>query len=177
MYIQRDPTKNNWHSQVRKDLVDFGMDYLNMDDIKNMSKFKFKNILKEKCKDAALKYLLENNENKSKMVNLKYYQLEMQEYLKSNKISTTRKKILFKFRTRMINVGQNYGNKKCCPLCKQHDDTQQHMLDCFMMKLHCQEIYKTEHSYNDIFNLTRNNLVNISKLCESIIRTREILMQ
>ena len=62
------PTKNDWFSQVMKDLTDFGMDYLEMNEIKVMSKINFKNILKAKCKDASLKYLVEGNEEKSKIL-------------------------------------------------------------------------------------------------------------
>ena len=160
-----------------EDLSDFGMDYLELKDIKKMSKYKFKKLLKIKCRDAALKYLTENNENKSKMQNLNYYTLELQDYLKSDKISTTKKKILFKFRTRMVNVGHNYGNKKCCPLCKIEEDTQKHMLECIIMKLNCTEIYHSNSNYNDIFNLNEEKIVNVANLCEKVLRTREILTQ
>ena len=61
-----DPVKNDWFSQVCLDLKDFGMDYLELDEIKNMSKYKFKKILREKCRDASLKYLLENKRTNQK---------------------------------------------------------------------------------------------------------------
>ena len=148
-----------------------------VNDIKKMSKRKSKKMLKEKLRDAVLKYLTGNNEEKSKMKNLRYYKLELQDYLKSDKISTKRKKILFKFRTRMVNVGHNFGNKNKCPLCKTEEDTQKHMLECFVMKLNCPEIYHSKQTYDDIFNLNEDILVNMAELCEKAIRTREILNQ
>ena len=50
-----------------KDLESFGLNYLELIDIKNMKKEHFKKLVNEKCKESALKYLLEGNEEKSKL--------------------------------------------------------------------------------------------------------------
>ena len=50
-----------------------------MEEIKNMSKQKFKNILKERIKENALKYLIEKQGKKGKDIEFK--QIEMSEYL------------------------------------------------------------------------------------------------
>ena len=78
-------------------MIELGLNYLDLEDIKIMKKNTFKKLVKEKCIDLALKYLLEGNENKSKLKNLKYYQLKIQPYLLNKKISTRRKKYLFLF--------------------------------------------------------------------------------
>ena len=108
--------------------------------------------------------------------NQKYYQLETQQYLKTNKLSTRNKKSLFKFRTRMVNVGHNFGNKIKCPLCQQEDDTQKHLFQCFVMKLSCKEIYHMQGNYEDIFNSKEDYLISIAKVCERAIKTREELL-
>ena len=46
-----------------------------MEEIKNMSKQKFKNILKERIKENALKYLIEKQGKKGK--DIEYTQIEM----------------------------------------------------------------------------------------------------
>lgn len=104
-------------------MEDFGLGYLDLIDIKSMKKYKFKKVIKEKCRDIAFKYLLEDNEEKSKLKELKYYQLSLRNYLETEKITTRQKKYLFRFRTKMTKVGFNYGNKISCPLClsKEND--------------------------------------------------------
>ena len=113
-----DPTKKDWYSAVLKDLQELGLNYLDLDEIQNMKKETFKKLVKEKCDDVVLNYLLEGNDKKSKMKDLKYYQLKMQPYLSSSKLSTRRKKYLFQFRTRMVPVGHNSEKKVSCPVCK-----------------------------------------------------------
>ena len=77
----------------------------------------------------------------------------------------------------MVNVGRNFGNCKPCPFCKLYDDSQEHMFECFVMKLKCPEIFHTNQSYTDIYNLTSKNLINVAQLCEMAIRTRELMME
>ena len=50
----------------------------------------FKKLVKERCDDIIMKYLLKENEykSKSKSKNIKYFQLTVQPYLYSNKITT-----------------------------------------------------------------------------------------
>ena len=135
-WAQKDnPTKNDWYSTVMKDLAEFGLDFLELTEIKSMKKDTFKKTVKEKCKELAMKYLLEDNEQKSKLKNFKYYQLQLQPYLTSKEISTRQKKILYRFRTRMVHVGKNYGKKVKCPLCKKEDDTQEHLFECVILKI------------------------------------------
>ena len=111
------------------------------------------------------------------MQHLKYYELKLQEYLKNDKISATKKKILFKFRTRMVNVGNNFGNHKECPFCKLDEDSQQHMFECFVMKLKNHKIFHTDQTYENIFNITSKNIINIAELCQEAIRTRELIFE
>ena len=85
-----------------------------------MKKTKLKQIVKNACRLTAFRFLKSDIEEKNmtKLKKLKYEKLEMQSYLKSQKISLKKKKILFKARTRMLNVKSNFGDKSSCPLCK-----------------------------------------------------------
>ena len=172
-----EPIKNDWYSTVLEDLKLLGLDYLEIEDIKSMKKEHFKKLVKDNCKDAALKYLLEGNEDKTKLKNLKYYQLSIQSYLTSSKISTSMKKQLFRFRTKMTNVGFNYGNKILCPLCKLENDDQEHLFSCVVIKINCKELYRnTEETYTNIFSMNTDTIVKVASLCEKIIKTREKLL-
>ena len=112
----------------------------------------------------------------SKIQHLKYYELAIQPYLTSSKISTRMKKCLFQFRTRMTSVGYNYGNKVVCPLCLLGKDDQEHLFKCIIMKINSKEIFNiTDEKYQDIYSMDIDKLINISKICESAIRTRSKL--
>ena len=114
----------------------------------------------------------------SKLKNLKYYELKMQPYLKSTKITTRQKKYLFLYRSRMINVGKNYGRSNPCPLCKTNElDTQQHLFDCILLKLSSPLLYSMNKlSYNDIFSSDLQKLIKIAKICEEIYQKRKHLL-
>ena len=112
-----------------------------------------------------LKYLLEGNEDKSKSKHLKYYQLKIQPYLLSKNTTTRQKKYLFRFRTRMIRVGHNYGRKVSCPICQTNEsDTQEHMFNCVVLKLLSSELYHMiDLKYADIYSSNPQKLDKISK--------------
>ena len=67
------------------------------------------------------------------MNNIYYPKLEMQHYLKNEKISPKNAKLIFAYRTRMANFTENfrgpYGPKQC-PLCFTHLDNQQGAFQC-----------------------------------------------
>ena len=161
-----------------QDLKDLGLDYLDLDDIKNMKKEYFKKLIKKQLNDAALKYLLEGNESKSKLKDLKYYQLAIQPYLLSTDITTRSKKYLFMFRTRMTPVGYNYGRKVSCPICKTDaGDTQEHLFNCIILKISCPELYRIQDiKYEDIYSQSLQKLVKVAKICESVARKRAQLV-
>ena len=101
----------------------------------------------------------------------------MQSYLQSEKLTTRQKKYLFRFRTRMIKVSYNYGNKTVCPLCSSNeDDTQEHLFNCLAIKLISSEVFHIiDEKYEDIFSSNIEKLIKVSKICESAARTRERL--
>ena len=77
----------------------------------------------------------------------------------------------------MINVGKNFGSEKLCPLCKLESDSQEHMINCFVIKMKSSEVFHSNQTYHQIFNLTSKNLASVAELCEQAVRTREILME
>ena len=92
--------KNEWTVQVRMDLEEFGLDE-DLNWIVSKSKPVFKNLVKKQARLLALEQLLKKKEGHSKMMNLSYTKLDMQEYLKDPKISSNQAKTLFRLRTRM----------------------------------------------------------------------------
>ena len=114
----------------------------------------------------------------SKLKNNNYEKFEMQPYLKSNKISLRKKKILFKARTRMLKVKWNFGDKSPCPVCCLEGDNQEHLLGCIMIKLKCNSIFENKNNctYADIFSTDIGKQNNVAELLFEAMRTRELLL-
>ena len=101
------PSKGDWTEQVRQDLKDLEVS-CTFEEIEAKSEDAFKNYVKIKAKEYALKMLKTKQDRHSKMENLKYSEITMQSYLKSDRISVSQKRTIFKFRTRMERFGENY---------------------------------------------------------------------
>ena len=90
-----------------------------------ISKNVFKNVVKKQAKNYESKRLLEIKETKSKMKNLFYPELKIQDYLLLKKMNTGQARALFKFRVRMAPFGQNFRGGQSiiyCPFCQNHAD-------------------------------------------------------
>ena len=127
------PTKNDWTLTVIENLKEINLD-LQFNDIKKMKKETFGRIMKRKVREKALLDLMLLKRTHSKLHDLNYSDLELQTYLKSNRIYANKAKELFKFRTRMAEVKVNfkgkYGDNLNCPMGCNALDTQQHLLQC-----------------------------------------------
>ena len=127
------PVKQDWTEQVGKDLKDFKIE-LTHEEIKSETADKFKLFVKRKSIEFEFEKLMRKKQTHSKMDKLSYHKLEMQDYLKVNKLSAVGGKTLFRYRTHMANYGQNFGSTDICPLCGLHLDNQ------FMAYYNCQVI-------------------------------------
>jgi hypothetical protein len=136
---QRDfPTEGCWISEVQGVLKSCEIEYTE-EQIKKMSKFKFKRIIKEKIQLKVISYLvtLQNKHTKSENLHL---DSKMQEYLTSNELSLSQKKLLFKLRSKMLKIRSNFsafhGNFTTCSLCEDpsYEETETHLLNCSYLK-------------------------------------------
>ena len=142
-----------------------------------MTKPKWKNIVKDAVKVSAFEHLT-IEAKLSKMKDLKYKKLEIQEYLKSPEISKQQKILLFKIRTRMVpNVGYNFGQKVPCKICGLAQDEQQHFTKCIFLKLKCPELLVSDLEYSDFFGDNISKMNELSKIYVKLIRLREIFIQ
>ena len=83
-----------------------------------MKKDDFKNHIKLKVRHATFQYLMEVKQNHSKMRNLKYTTLEVQNYLKSPIFKSDNHSTLYALRTRTVrgirsDFGQMYADQSC----------------------------------------------------------------
>ena len=88
----------DWILQVRNDLEMLKINYT-FEEIKSMSKSAFKKYVKNKIKMYAFQYLQEERRKQNKCRYVDYNKFEMQDYLKSDLLTTYQKKLCFQLRT------------------------------------------------------------------------------
>lgn len=174
---EKSPVKNDWVLQVKEDLKSLDLDYLTLENIKFLKKESFKELFENKIKQKAMESLNEEKEKRSKIKNLKYDQLNLQEYLNSPDISLRRKKLLFKIRTRMICTAENFGLKIPCKLCGLDSDNQNHLTQCIVLKLRCPELLDLNCNISTIINGQNLKETDIFlKIYEKALRTRNNIL-
>ena len=154
-----------------KDLEEFEITHT-FEEIKQMSKSQFSNILKLKVKQNAFNYLL--NKQRSKGKEIKYENIRMAEYLlPSSKLSVSQKQEMFKIRNRMFEIQENFPMKEMketsCP-CGE-EETMLHIYNCEILngKL------RSRSNYTGIFTGTVNEQIKIFKRFEESLKERENL--
>ena len=133
------PIKGYWCLVVREDLDALGLNFLSYFEIGNKSKEQLKTLITDQIATVSLRYLDAEKQKLSKIANISYPKVEIQAYLVDPHLTTRLKQLTFKWRTRMIKVGWNYGVKEQCPLCQNADDTQDHLFHCKNIHGNCSE--------------------------------------
>ena len=87
------PVKDDWTLTAKENLKDFSMDF-SLKDLQSISQYSFKRMVKVKTKEYALDYLLDLKSKHSKINNLDYPELKLQDYLTDPKISVQEAKNL-----------------------------------------------------------------------------------
>ena len=145
---QRDqPSKLDWTEQVKKDLADLDMP-VSLEFVQSKSQVVFSKLVKEKIRKYEFTRLI--GKMKSKMQNLEYSELRMQEYLELRNMNKRQAIILFKFRVRMTPFGENFRagvERTVCPLCSLHVDSQEESFHCTKLRL----IMEVKGKYSEVF--------------------------
>ena len=93
-----------------------------------------KSVLKSSVRKEAFKYLLECQKDKSKIKDIKYSSLKIQDYLGYQRSTTIKEKcLLFKARTRMMDFKSNFKlgqTNLSCSRCGTGEESQRHVLSC-----------------------------------------------
>ena len=164
------PVTGDWVLQVKNDLSDFGLSH-DLSCLKARSQNSFKDLVKKKAVEFAKEKFLEKKAIHSKLDNLYYPDLELQDYLKHGEISVEENRVLLHWRLRMAKFGDNYGEpKKLCPLCRKHLDSQETFFNsCEELK----KMVKLNFKYIQIFKKTTKEIAQTLKKINWIRETHE----
>ena len=169
--------KQDWTELVKEDLADFEIPQ-DLDFIRSKSNFSFKNLVRTKSKEYAWEKFMTKKVTHSKMDDLWYPKLNLQEYLQTDKFTAEEGKTIFKHRTRMSNFKENFKNGEeniPCPLCNLHFDKQEMAFQCPVVKLNVE----VKGNFEDIFkeNIPKElvvTLTSISKFREKYLEERTL---
>ena len=163
--------------QVKEDLKLLNLDYLTWENIKKYGKKAFKALIETKIKKKALDDLNLEKEERSKIRNINYDILNLQEYLNSPDINIRRKKLLFKIRTRMINTADNFGLQIPCKLCGLTLENQSHIIECIVLKLRCPELLELSSEMSTIiFGKNMKAIDQFLTIYEKALRIRNNIL-
>ena len=167
----------DWTKEIKLNLEEFGIP-CDFAYIKSMSKFSFKSLVKRKAKEYALRILQDKQKTHSKMSNLHYSELKIQEYFKTPGIQKREIQNLFKWRVRMAPLGENFrGNQGniVCPLCHNHLENQSTFLQCEVIKKELEVKIKIEDIYSQDIKLeTARKITEVAELREKMLKKKEI---
>ena len=141
----------DWTEEVKNNLLAFGME-IDLEKIEAMSKFTFKSLVKRKAKEFALINFMEQMFTHSKMTNLWYTDLKMQDYLKCDEMNPAQAMSVYSYRTRMAVYSDNYkgqGGVGTCPLCHLHLDVQSLSFQCIEVRKNVKICGKYEDIFGD----------------------------
>ena len=126
--------KKDWGQTVIKDLEELEIK-LSLLEIENMSKNKFKILIKRKIKERAFQYLMNKKVSRNgKGIEISHERLEMLNYLRSEdmEINNQERKLIFQLRTKMhFNIKSHFRNMhvdSICDGCRIHESTTKHTL-------------------------------------------------
>ena len=144
-------------------------------DIVNSSHEMLKGKVKKQMQDVALKFLLEDARRHSKVRDDIYTNLQGMIYFDDGRFTPDLSNLLFKFRTRMFHVRNNFRNRYrqtnlLCPLCNEYEDSQEHLLQC---KVVIDSLGDLQCKYEDIFSSDPDLLLNVAKVLQKVAKLRE----
>ena len=141
------PSSGDWASTCMSDLQYINLE-ISIEEIREISKRKYLDILKEKISAKALSYLIEKRGKKGSEI--VYSCIEMSEYLQpyNDELTIEQKREMFAVRNRMINIPANFSSEcetKC--ICGKKEEMA-HIYKCLILSENKEPTTKYEKIYN-----------------------------
>ena len=175
---QKYKTKKDWVTSIENDLKELDLN-ASFENIKEMSKAKWKSMVRNSIVQKTFKRLEEMKETHSKVKNLKYVKLEMQDYLMPNPTENMNKELvqnIFKIRSKVMNVKMNRKNQfetHECEVCFEVNETQEHLYECKEIWKLRNEIYMENPKYEEILYGNVHTKVKVARIFLENMKIRE----
>ena len=170
----------DWVRLVQQDKSALGLE-LPDEDIKKLSKNRYKKLVEKKIENYALVQLNQLKMKHSKSGYLTSSSFKTQNYFLDSRFNRKETQLLFKLRSRTLNVKMNFPNQhedKLCKTCKLFPETQSHLLQCPeivpKLKIVCSANTVVEETM--LYGSTDNQL-KIVKIYTEILEIRKSLLE
>ena len=136
--MNNSPLKGDWSIQVYEDMRRIDI-CLNDEEISQMTKTDFKNIVKTKMRRHVLDDLNTIKMAHSKVMGIEHRNLKYpQKYLINSRFSNKQSSLLFNLRCKsQYEFASNFASSSqiiTCKICKKNEDSQEHALHCDKLK-------------------------------------------
>ena len=146
--------------------------------IKSISKEKLKKLLQLKIEEKGFQYLISKSIHHSKTRTEIYCDMNGSNYFRDSRFTPDIARTIFKFRTRMVNVKNNFRNKYNqdlkCSLCELEVCDQSHLFRCDKLREAWEDF---QEKYDDLFCQDLNKLLAVGKTATKLVLTRDILLE
>ena len=174
-------TKGDWYSLIEQEKQKYDLTVTDAE-ICQMSKFKYKTLVQKKVEKFAFENLKERASKHSKSAGIlsciSSLKMKRQDYLCENNFSKDDIKLLFKLRSRMLEVKTNFrgihgSDLSCrtCDTCLIEDED--HLLSCKSIQI---ENQPQEIKYADVFGSVEQQRKAV-KAFKAVMRKRELLLK
>ena len=166
------PTKGDWGSTCIQNLQELNIDE-SLEDIKLMTKQKFKNILNERIIKAAIIYLKGKQGSKGKEI--EFCDIQMADYLlPSSGLLVEDQRKIFSIRNRMVKISNNFSSKNNVERCICGEtENMSHIYTC---NLFSHDKYEEITPYEKIYLDNVSNQVKVLRRFENQFSKREQVM-
>ena len=162
------PTRGDWASTCAKDLDQLGIN-LSTQEIRNMKRNQFKNMLKEKIDELAFRYLIDKRGKKGS--EMKYFSLQMSDYLLPSTMGLTisEKQEMLSIKNRMVQISYNFHQNKNVDKCVcGEEETMEHIYSCRLLNKEEQQL-----SFKLIFNGNIGEQITILRIFQNNMKERK----
>ena len=168
----------DWVRLIQSDKLELCIE-LTEEDIQGVTKNVFRNYVKKKATIKHLRNLGELKKKHSKSVNLSCDSLKQAEYIQNISLNTSEKNVLFKLRSRTLEVKKNFPglhSNEWCTSCYLFPESQSHLLQCPAIVVHLGYLAGTTSTLDekDIYRSIEKQKV-IVKIYSDILEIRESL--
>ena len=177
--------KATCENPLQKDFVNTCKSYLeqikidlSFEQIRQMSVYKFKKLVKQKIQEAAFEYLIKKKNGQTKIQDVQYSKLEIQEYLLEGNSNTEISKLICKCRGKTLDIkklGSWKYDDKLCVARQANLETENELLIC---EGYCEENEVPDNaiSYNLVFSDSPKEIIKVAKVMKWRLNVREQLL-
>ena len=167
--------KGDWVMIIEKDRQKYNLS-ISDDEISNMSKERFENMVQKKIKSHAVQYLqdLANSHSKSKAIAKEEFKKKA--YFSDRRLTKEDVQLLFTLRTKMLNCKTNFGGQfqdnMCCRVCNESDsiENEDHILSCNVLNTVTHNV-----KFSDVYGNTEEQFRAL-QVFKKVLRRRKVFL-